>query len=63
MLRLSLEMLEPLIFRLCPIELAGAYPSDVHDDERVLVAQCLALLQDTAGQRHHDLQEVFNSSR
>ena len=40
-----------------------AYPSDVPDDEWALVAPYLALLPEAAGQRRHDLREVFNGLR
>jgi transposase len=40
-----------------------AYPSDVPDDEWALVAPYLALLPETAGQRRHELREVFNGLR
>ena len=40
-----------------------SYPSDVPDDEWALVASYLALLPEAAGQRRHDLREVFNALR
>ncbi len=40
-----------------------SYPSDVPDEEWALVAPCLALLPEDAGQRRHDLREVFNGLR
>jgi transposase len=39
------------------------YPSDVSDDEWALVAPYLTLLPEDAGQRRHDLREVFNGLR
>ena len=39
------------------------YPSDVSDEEWALVAPCLILLPDAAGQRVHSLREVFNGLR
>ena len=39
------------------------HPSDVSDEERAFVAPCLALLPREAGQRRHDLREVFNALR
>jgi transposase len=39
------------------------YPSDVSDDEWAFVAPYLALLPPEAGQRRHDLREVFNAAR
>ena len=39
------------------------YPSDVCDEEWVLVAPYLALLPEDAGQRDHSLREVFNGLR
>ena len=39
------------------------YPSDVSDDEWSLVAPCLTLLPEAAGQREHSLREVFNGLR
>ncbi len=39
------------------------YPSDVSDDEWAFVAPYLALLPEDAGQRRHDLREVFNALR
>jgi len=39
------------------------YPSDVSDDEWALVAPCLTLLPEAAGQREHALREVFNRLR
>lgn len=38
-----------------------AYPSDVSDEEWSFVAPYLALLPEAAGQRRHDLREVFNA--
>ena len=40
-----------------------AYPSDVSDEEWALVAPYLQLLREDAGQREHDLREVFNGLR
>jgi transposase len=40
-----------------------AYPSDVSDDEWAFVAPYLALLPEDAGQRKHELREVFNALR
>lgn len=39
------------------------YPSDISDDEWAFVAPYLALLPEDAGQRRHDLREVFNALR
>ena len=39
------------------------YPSDVSDDEWAFVAPYLTLLPLEAGQRRHDLREVFNALR
>lgn len=39
------------------------YLSDVSDEEWTVVAPCLALLAPDAGQRKHDLREVFNALR
>ena len=39
------------------------YPSDVSDEEWVLVAPYLTLLPEDAGQRTHKLREVFNGLR
>jgi transposase len=39
------------------------YPSDVSDDEWAFAAPYLALLREDAGQRRHDLREVFNALR
>ena len=39
------------------------YPSDVTDEEWVLVAPYLTLLSEDAGQREHSLREVFNGLR
>lgn len=39
------------------------YPSDVTDEEWALVASYLVLLPEDAGQRRHDLREVFNGLR
>jgi transposase len=39
------------------------YPSDVTDEEWALVAPYLVLLPEDAGQRRHDLREVFNGLR
>ena len=39
------------------------YPSDVPDEERALVAPCLILLPEDAGQRAHRLREVFDGLR
>jgi len=40
-----------------------AYPTDVSDDEWAFVAPYLALLPEEAGQRKHELREVFNALR
>lgn len=40
-----------------------SYPSDVSDEEWVLIAPYLALLPEDAGQRTHALREVFNGLR
>jgi transposase len=40
-----------------------AYPSDVADDEWAFAAPYLCLLPEDAGQRVHDLREVFNALR
>ncbi|MGH7654623.1 MAG: IS5 family transposase [Gemmatimonadaceae bacterium] len=40
-----------------------AYPSDVSDEEWAFVAPYLTLLPLDAGQRQHDLREVFNALR
>ncbi len=39
------------------------YPSDVSDEEWFLVAPYLLLQREDAGQREHDLREVFNGLR
>jgi transposase len=39
------------------------YPSDVSDEEWALVAPYLTLMREDAGQRQHDLREVFNALR
>lgn len=39
------------------------YPTDVSDDEWAFVAPYLSLLPEDAGQRRHDLREVFNGLR
>jgi transposase len=39
------------------------YPSDVSDEEWAYVAPYLSLLPQTAGQRRHELREVFNAMR
>ena len=39
------------------------YPTDVSDDEWAFVAPYLALLPEEAGQRKHELREVFNAVR
>ena len=39
------------------------YPSDVSDDEWAFAAPYLCLLPEDAGQRIHDLREVFNALR
>lgn len=39
------------------------YPSDVSDEEWEFVAPYLCLLPLDAGQRQHDLREVFNGLR
>jgi transposase len=40
-----------------------SYASDVSDEEWSFVASYLALVRPDAGQRHHDLREVFNALR
>jgi len=40
-----------------------SYASDVSDEEWSFVASYLALVRADAGQRHHDLREVFNALR
>ena len=40
-----------------------SYPSDVSDEEWALVAPYLVLLPEAAGQRRHELREVFNGLR
>jgi transposase len=40
-----------------------SYSTDVSDDEWAFVAPYLALLPEEAGQRRHDLREVFNGLR
>jgi transposase len=44
-------------------EARKAYPSDVSDDEWAFAAPYLTLLREDAGQRTHDLREVFNALR
>ena len=39
------------------------YPTDVSDEEWAFVAPYLALVRPDAGQRRHDLREVFNALR
>src|SRR5215468_10853910 len=39
------------------------YPTDVTDDEWAFAAPYLTLLREDAGQRTHDLREVFNALR
>ncbi len=39
------------------------YPTDVSDEEWVVVAPYLTLLPEDAKQRKHDLREVFNAAR
>lgn len=39
------------------------YPSDVTDDEWMLVASYLTLMREDAPQREHDLREIFNGLR
>src|SRR5690348_2310576 len=39
------------------------YPTDVSDEEWAFVAPYLTLLSEDAGQRRHDLREVFNALR
>lgn len=39
------------------------YPSDASDEEWALVAPCLTLLPEEAGQREHSMREVFNGLR
>jgi len=45
------------------METRKPYPSDIGDEEWVFVAPYLALLPEDAGQRRHDLREVFNALR
>ena len=45
------------------METPRGYPSDVIDDEWAYVAPYLCLLPEDAGQRVHDLREVFNALR
>jgi transposase len=40
-----------------------AYPSDVNDEERALIAPYLTLLPEAAAQREHSLRDVFNGLR
>ena len=40
-----------------------SYPSDVSDEDWVLVSPDLTLLPETAGQREHSLRAVFNGLR
>src|SRR4051794_8436206 len=40
-----------------------AFPSDVSDQKWALVAPCLCLLPEEAGQSTHPLREVFNGLR
>src|SRR5215470_17101861 len=44
-------------------EARAGYPSDVTDDEWAFAAPYLALLREDAGQRRHDLRQVFNALR
>lgn len=39
------------------------YPSDVSDEDWALVAPCLTLVPEAAGQLEHSLREVFNGLR
>ena len=39
------------------------YPTDVSDEEWAFVAPYLTLLPEAAGQRRHNLREVFNAVR
>jgi transposase len=39
------------------------YPTDVSDEEWAFVAPYLLLCPEAAGQRRHDLREVFNALR
>ncbi len=39
------------------------YPTDVTDEEWWFVLPCLLLCREDAGQREHDLREVFNAVR
>ena len=41
----------------------SSYPTDVSDEEWAVVAPYLRLLDEKAGQRDHDLREVFNGLR
>ena len=45
------------------METRKLYPRDIGDEEWVFVAPYLALLPEDAGQRRHDLREVFNALR
>ena len=51
----------------CQIQLAMAnrkpYPTDVSDEEWAFVAPYLILFPLDAGQRRHDLREIFNAPR
>ena len=40
-----------------------AHPSDVTDDERVLLLPYLLLVREDAGQRYHALRELVNALR
>lgn len=51
------------MIRLRGMSACKPYPSDVSDDEWALVAPYLALLPEDAGQREHNLREVFNGLR
>jgi transposase len=44
-------------------ETRRGYPSDVTDDEWAFAAPCLTLLREDAGQRRHDLRQVFDAVR
>lgn len=45
------------------LRFAKAYPSDVSDEEWLLVAPYLTLMDEGAPQRQHSLRELFNGLR
>jgi transposase len=45
------------------LDTRAPYPTNVTDAEWAFVAPYLALLPEEAGQRRHDLREVFNALR